>query len=84
MSKVWKYMGAMMTEKKDGVMAVSFTRTLGVILFFTCTGLWVAGTVAPGSVGEVPGAAVHTLWGLIGIKGAKDVAKAVKGKSSYE
>lgn len=81
-SKFWKYLGAMMTEKKDGVMAVSFTRTLGTVLFLICTGLWITATVSD-AVGSVPPEMVHTLWGLIAIKGAKDVAKGLKGESSY-
>ena len=78
-SLTWKYLGSMMMEKKDGHMAASFTRVLGVVLFFICCVLWTIGSIWPGSVGTVPAAMVTTLWGLIGIKGAKDVAKAVKG-----
>jgi len=90
---IWKYMGAMLMEPKgpDGEQAVSYTRVLGVILFFCCLAIWitktfVAGDVAPGPdgtitpvIGDVPDGMLYTLWGLIGIKGAKDVAVGLKG-----
>lgn len=69
---IWKYLGAMMMEEKDGHQAVSFTRTLGLCLFGMCACKW-------GFGGEVADSMLTTLWGLIGIKGAKDVAKAIKG-----
>ncbi len=65
---IWKYFGAMMMEKKNGVQAVSYTRTLGIVLFIACMVMWLVGS------GEVPQSMLWTLWGLIGIKGAKDVA----------
>lgn len=68
---VWKYFGAMMMEQKDGGQAVSFTRTLAIVLFFSCLFMW-HGVIGESS--EVPGDMLYTLWGLIGIKGAKDVA----------
>jgi hypothetical protein len=89
----WKYLGAMMMEPKgpDGEQAVSYTRVLGVVLFVCCLVIWitktfVAGEVAPGPdgtvvpvIGDVPDGMLYTLWGLIGIKGAKDVAVGLKG-----
>jgi len=53
----------------DGQQAVSFTRLLGIILFVTCFWVW---TFSP--VEDVPDGLLYTLWGLLGIKGAKDVA----------
>ncbi len=82
---VWKYLGAMMMEEKDGHQAVSYTRTLGVVLFACCLVAWmVKAFMVPGegempSVGDLPDMMVYTLWSLIGIKGAKDVAKGLKG-----
>ena len=66
---VWKYFGAMMMEQKNGSQAVSYTRTLGLILFGICVSMW-TGLIA----GEVPDSMIYTLWGLIGIKGGKDIA----------
>ena len=80
---MWQYLGAMMSEKKDGRMAASFTRVLGVSMFLLCNLLWVleiAGAVISGPPSEM----VYTLWGLIGVKGAKDFAKSLQGHSSYE
>lgn len=70
---IWKYLGAMMMEEKDGHQAVSYTRTLGVVLFACCLVAWMV------KGGDLPDMMVYTLWGLIGIKGAKDVAKGLKG-----
>jgi hypothetical protein len=80
--KVWKYFGAMFMEAKgpNGEQAVSFTRFLGVILFGLCLSVWTmnlfAGLDETGAyiVWDVPDGLLYTLWGLIGIKGAKDVA----------
>ena len=68
---VWKYFGAMMMEDKDGTQAVSYPRTLGLCLFGMCAYKWGIGT-------EVVESMLMTLWGLIGIKGAKDVAAAFR------
>jgi len=80
---IWKYFGAMMMEKKDGAMAVSYTRLLGCILFFACLGIWLVATFKTQIEGappiDVPDGMLYTLWGLIGIKGGKDMAKALKG-----
>lgn len=92
----WKYLGAMMMEPKgpDGEQAVSYTRTLGVVLFVCCLVIWIAKTFlaptpTPGEdgaviqlVGDVPDGMLYTLWGLIGIKGAKDVAVGLKGNGN--
>ena len=83
----WKYLGAMMMEEKAGHMAVSYTRTLGLILFFACLAIWCVATFMTQEAGklaiDVPQNMIYTLWGLIGIKGGKDIAKAFNGKSSY-
>lgn len=77
---IWKYFGAMMTEKKDGVQAMSYTRTLGLILFIACLFMWF-GVGGHGETGaDVPESMLHTLWVLLGIKGLKDVGVAVSGK----
>lgn len=73
----WKYLGAMFMEKKDGVQAVSFTRVLASILFIACLVKWSG--VLPVDMSTVPPEMVHTLWGLIGIKGLKSTAEAIKG-----
>lgn len=77
---IWKYFGAMMMEEKGGQQAVSFSRMLGVILFFCCLAVWLVKAFSMSEVvGDVPNGMLYTLWGLIGIKGAKDVAKGFKG-----
>lgn len=68
---MWRYFGAMMMEQKDGIQAVSYTRTLGLILFGMCAYKWSMGI-------DVVESMLMTLWGLIGIKGAKDVAAAFR------
>jgi hypothetical protein len=72
---IWKYLGAMFMEPKgpNGEQAVSFTRFLGFILFIACLCIWVAGTFTAEPLTIADGM-LYTLWGLIGIKGAKDVA----------
>ena len=79
---VWKYFGAMMMETKDGKQAVSYTRTLGLVLFFACLIIWGASTFMAGAEDgtqyDVPQGMLYTLWGLIGIKGGKDIATAFK------
>lgn len=82
----WKYLGATFMEPKgpNGEQAVSFTRLLGVVLFLACLGIWLAKAfMGPGPDGaetalDVPDGMLYTLWGLIGIKGAKDVAVGLK------
>lgn len=80
---VWKYLGAMMMDPKgpDGEQAVSFTRLLGVILFFACLVIWLvnafSGALEPPEL-YVPEGMLWTLWGLIGIKGARDVANGFR------
>lgn len=58
---IWKYFGAMFMEQKDGQLAVSFHRMLGLIMFVWCLAQWSFGE-------EVPEHAVYTLWMLIGLK----------------
>jgi hypothetical protein len=77
-SFVWRYLGAMMTEKKNGGMAASFTRVLGVITFVVWMTLMVMQTLNP-DAWVVPGELTWVLVSLIGIKGAKDVGKAIRG-----
>jgi len=72
---IWKYFGAMMMEDKGGKQAVSYTRTLGLILFGSCMLIW---NGVGGTAGVVPQSMLWTLWGLIGIKGGKDIAAALK------
>ena len=76
----WKYLGATFMEAKgpNGEQAVSYTRLLGVILYAACLTLWIASTVAPAKFGSVPEGMLYTLWGLIGIKGARDVAQHLR------
>lgn len=70
---LWKYFGAMFLEQKDGHWAVSFTRVLGLSLF---------GALVVVSIGwtekALPDQLWWTLWGLLGIKGAKDVAQGLR------
>ena len=62
---------AMMMEEKNGVQAVSYSRTLGLVLFGFALYKWGMNT-------DLAEGALYTLWGLIGIKGAKDVAAQFK------
>ena len=71
---IWKYFGAMMMEEKDGQQAVSFTRVLGVILFVQALWVWSGFS----SQADIPDSQLFTLWGLIGIKGVKDLALGFK------
>lgn len=85
-SKIWKYLGAMLTEEKAGVMAASFTRVLGITTFALCLTLWIVNAIQQSltlPTIEVPGGLLTTLWTVIGAKGAKDVGKAFSGRSSY-
>jgi hypothetical protein len=68
---IWRYFGAMMMEEKAGIQAVSFTRTLAVLLFGQCLYKW-------GMDADIAPTMMHTLWGLIGIKGLKDGLGALK------
>lgn len=76
----WKYLGAMFMETKNGYLAVSFTRLLGLILFIVCLGIWTtAYFVDPNESGtcvtwDIPDGMLYTLWWLLGIKGVKDFA----------
>ena len=79
---IWKYLGAMMTERKNGGMAASFTRVLGVVTFVVWLTLTVMETLN-GEAWTVPDQLTYVLMTLIGIKGAKDVGKAIRGHSSY-
>ena len=75
----WKYLGAMFMEPKgpDGEQAVSFTRFLAIILFIACLFIWIVG-VFSGRPLPISDGMLFTLWGLLGIKGAKDVAVGLR------
>lgn len=80
---VWKYLGAMFMEPKgpNGEQAVSFTRFLAIILFVCCLMIWLTGALAGDAESAeiyVPEGMLYTLWGLVGIKGARDVAIGLK------
>lgn len=78
----WKCFGAMITENKNGEMALSFTRFLGLVTFLPWLTLEVLHTI--GYVANAPSMTfVGVLGSLIGIKGVKDVAKAITGRSAY-
>lgn len=72
-SAVWRYLGAMFTEQKEGVAAASFTRVLGAVLYLACLVLWVLAAV--GVTGEPSSAMVSTLWALVGLKGFEALAR---------
>lgn len=81
-SWIWRAFTAMITERKDGVMAISFTRLLGAITFFAWLTLEIL--FATGVTETAPTTTmVGILASLIGIKGFKDGMKALKGRSSY-
>lgn len=63
----WTFLGSMWMERKNGGWGVSLHRILGTILFGVCLWLWLSGY-------EVPDGLVYTLWGLLGINGAKSLA----------
>ena len=71
----WRYFGAMLSETKDGKQAVSYTRVLGLILFLLALWMW-SGRL--GGSGEVPESMLYTLWGLIGVKSARDITSIIK------
>lgn len=81
-SMAWRYIGAMLSEKKDGNMAASLTRVLTVACFVLWAGLAVAEALTQAIT--VPSTVQFTLWGLLGLKGAKDVTKAARGKGEAE
>ena len=76
---LWQWVGSMFTERKldsDGVMAMamSLTRVLTLILFLGCLGVWLIKGIEP------PPSMVHTLWGLLGLKGVSKVADTASRK----
>ena len=84
--KFWKYLGAMMTEPKGGTgeQAASFTRVLGIVLFACCLAIWLFQALGcQGTAIIVPEGMLWTLWGLIGIKGARDVAQGLGKKRDH-
>lgn len=78
----WRYLGAMMTEKKDGSMAASWTRTLGLVTYLVWMVLIVMQTFGVAEV-KVPWELTAGMGSFAGIKGLKDFGKALKGHSSY-
>lgn len=83
-SFAWRYLGAMMTECKDGVMAVSFTRVLGTLTFLLWVALVMLFTLSDG-VQNIEALYVVTsmLGTLVAGKAVKDFGKALRGRSSY-
>ena len=76
---LWRWVGSMFTERKpnsDGVytLAMSLTRVLTLVLFLGCLGVWLIKGVEP------PPSMVHTLWGLLGLKGVAKVADTASRK----
>lgn len=68
----WKLWGSMWMEQKGTCWALSLHRVLGTLLFAVCLWLWLAEYA-------VPDAMVYTLWGLLGINGAKSLStQAIK------
>ncbi len=82
-SFIWRYLGAMMTEKKNGGMAASFTRVLGILTF----ALWITLILCLSFGVKVPELAIYTvttvLMTFVAGKSVKDFGKALKGHSSY-
>lgn len=81
--KVWKYFGAMFMEKKNGEMAVSLHKVLGLVMFFWCLWQWSYPDVnADGEVMVgVDSDAVYTLWGLLGLKAVSMFRRSPPGES---
>lgn len=80
---LWRNFAAMITEYKAGVMALSFTRVLGMITFVVWLLLEILYTV--GVIATAPTMSmVAILATLIGVKGFKDGMMAFKRGSSYE
>jgi len=67
----------MMMEEKSGVQAVSFTRVLSLVLFISALVMWYGAGFGKADT-MVPDSMLYTLWSLLGMKGAKDVATAFK------
>ena len=68
---LFKFGGALFMEKKNGEYAVSLTRCSTMLLIGFCTYNWQTGS-------NVNPEMLHTLWGLLGIKGARDVMDKFK------
>lgn len=83
-SFVWRYLGAMMTEHKGEVMAVSFTRILGVLTFILWVALVLLFTLSAGALRIEALYVVTSMLGtLVAGKAVKDFGKALRGRSSY-
>ena len=74
-SAAWRFVGAMFSEDKNGIQAISLHRILAFILFVACLCLWLAS-----EKGVVHDSMLHTLWGLLGINGAHKVVSALRPK----
>lgn len=87
---IWKYGGALLMDTKNGHQAISYHKVLGIILFFTCIGVWLAGGThlsseveleliregieIPSRFGKPPASMMNTLYMLMGLKAVGVVA----------
>jgi len=76
---VWKYFGAMFMEEKNGEMAVSWTRFLGILTFAAWFVLIILQALKISEI-EVPTELTIGMGSFAGIKGIKDFGLAIKGK----
>ena len=75
--QAWKWIGSLFMERKADAagemhLAASLTRVLTLALFISVSVYW---WVKPT---DVPASMVHTLWGLLGLKGVYSIADAVR------
>jgi hypothetical protein len=78
-----RYITAMMTELKDGQVALSFTRALSVWMFFFVHIVWILNLV--GVLNEqLPKEAYYTMWGLMGMRFGNDVVGKIKGNGNSQ
>lgn len=82
---LWRYFTAMMTEKKDGVMAISLTRVSAIgwgIFLVTIITLRLFGVIS-----ELPSEILLTVagiyGGLVGLKAVRDTINTAKGNDPY-
>jgi hypothetical protein len=78
---LWKFIGALVMEEKNGVQAVSLTKLLALTTYAACMYLWMH-VREDGVVTVVPDAMLYTLWALLGINGTSKVAGILKGDNS--
>lgn len=85
-SKLWRYLGAMMTEQKAGRQAVSINRILIVLCFLYMTAFWMKALVVKFDVIEkaaqvdTPENLMYVFFALIGGKTAESATAIWKGK----